>query len=300
MSSAMRQAACARQQASRQAREWLAAHTRIRGEAHEALAALAPVLLARVLHGAGAAICIGGPPGCGKSTLARLLCFLLAECGRPAVRLSLDDYYLDRRQRKRVSGRVHPLLQQRGVPGTHDWSGLMDDLDFLLAGSTARLELRVFDKSRDKPAPIAAWRTVRQPVEFVLLEGWCLGVPPQAASALVAPGNPLEAEQDPEAGWRRFVNDRLGLYHRDLAARIERYWYLAAPDWNCVVDWRWQQEQELDRQLLRDREAVAAFLQPFRRIVRHAQATAVNWASYLLQADPGHRLNIPAGLVERR
>ncbi len=34
--------------------------------------------------------------------------------------LSIDDYYLSKIERLRISQKVHPLLITRGVPGTHD------------------------------------------------------------------------------------------------------------------------------------------------------------------------------------
>lgn len=45
---------------------------------------------------------------------------LLQAQGLAAVALSLEDFYLTRQQRAEFARRVHPLVQTRGVPGTHD------------------------------------------------------------------------------------------------------------------------------------------------------------------------------------
>ena len=34
--------------------------------------------------------------------------------------VSIDDYYFSKNKRLQLSKHIHPLLQTRGVPGTHD------------------------------------------------------------------------------------------------------------------------------------------------------------------------------------
>jgi len=65
---------------------------------------------------------ISGTQGSGKSTLAALLQFLLQQNGLRVVCLSLDDFYLTRKERRQLADTVHPLLMTRGVPVTHDIS----------------------------------------------------------------------------------------------------------------------------------------------------------------------------------
>ena len=40
-------------------------------------------------------------------------------CNIDPLCISLDDYYLTKKQRNYLSKRIHPLLETRGVPGTH-------------------------------------------------------------------------------------------------------------------------------------------------------------------------------------
>jgi D-glycerate 3-kinase len=221
-----------------------------------------------------------------------MLAFLLNESGTPAILLSLDDYYLGRKDRENLAQNKHALLRQRGVPGTHDWPRLLLDFDRLRSGRGNGMRLPVFDKSRDDLAPVGDWRTVDFNPLCVIVEGWCIGTPGQDPDRLREPVNELERLEDPEARWRTLVNCHLARYRSDLVSRIGQFWYLEVPAWNQVVDWRWQQEQELAQARLRSREQTGVFLATFERIVRHMQETSAHWAGWRLQADELHRWHV--------
>jgi len=274
------------------ASQWLESHTAMPPHAARALAALVPGLLARIPRRHGTSLGIAGPPGSGKSTLARLLSFMLNESGTPTVLLSLDDYYLSRQDREALAQGRHTLLRRRGVPGTHDWQRFIRDFDCLREGDATELRLPVFDKATDDIAPRERWRAVKENPLCVLVEGWCIGAPAQDAADLTEPVNELERREDSRGIWRAYVNACLGRYCDDLAPRIGRYWYLQVPAWDCVIDWRWQQEQELAQARLHSRAETAAFLATFERIVRHMQASAAAWAECRLRADSAHRLQV--------
>ena len=278
-------------QASSAAR-WLESNAALPVAARESLARLSPVLLEQVPRGQAASLVIAGPPGSGKSTLARLLSFLLNEYGRPAVSLSLDDYYLSQRDREALARKQHPLLRQRGVPGTHDWLRLLHDIDSLRAGRTSGLKLPVFDKSTDDVAPEEQWRSIGFTPSCLIVEGWCIGAPAQDLTSLADPVNEMERFQDTSGAWRMYANTQLARYHSDLLKRTDHYWYIDVPGWNQVVDWRWRQEQELAQPRLRSREEVAGFLATFERIAGHMQETSAHWAGFRLQADTQHRLQV--------
>ena len=92
--------------------------------------------------------------------------------GVPALAMSLDDFYLGRRERARLARDVHPLLATRGVPGTHDLELIARTLGALAAAS-GREPARVprFDKGRDTRMPRARWRIVRDAPRVILFEG---------------------------------------------------------------------------------------------------------------------------------
>lgn len=235
---------------------------------------------------------LSGPPGSGKSTLARALVAQARQNGLSACLLSLDDYYLGSARRQEMAAAVHPLFRQRGVPGSHDLDRLLSDLDRIRSGPAGGLHLPVFDKSTDDRALQERWCPLDGPPGLVVLEGWCVGVPPQADEALARPVNDLEREQDPDGVWRTRVLQFWQSYHTELDRRLDQVWYIRVPDWGCVINWRWQQERELVNRNLESRTDVESFLGSFERIVIHMQESCTQWADHVLEADRDHHISL--------
>ena len=274
------------------AQRWLEANTTIDAAQRRDLAQLAPELIRRILTDRPYSIGIAGPPGCGKSTISKMLAQLLSDMDMPTLVLSLDDYYLSDKRRQQLAESVHPLFRQRGVPGTHDLEKLVSDFDRISEGDIDGLSLPVFDKSKDDRAPESAWRSVPEIPQCVFLEGWFVGAPVQAPDNLTHHVNELERTGDANGTWRRAVNDALLDFHTAFHRRLDQLWYLAAPDWQSVIDWRWRQEQDLAVKKLETREQVAAFLARFQRLVEHMRLTSTDWAALILAADRHHKMEI--------
>ena len=236
---------------------------------------------------------ISGLQGSGKSTLAQQLVSAARKRGARALALSLDDFYLGRRERRKLSRRVHPLLAQRGPPGTHDLAlacRTLDALRTMQPGDIVRVPR--FDKLADTRLPPSRWTPARERPGLIVLEGWCLGVRPQSAQALISPVNQREREQDPDGRWRRWCNDALADYAA-LWQRLDWLCWLKAPDFDIVRDWRWQQECRLQqaqpgRQAM-DRAQVERFVLAFERISRHAQDTLAGIADEVIELDAQRR-----------
>ncbi|MCB1567895.1 MAG: kinase [Xanthomonadales bacterium] len=241
------------------------------------------------LERAGAPFVLGvsGLQGSGKSTLARQL--LDAASPHAAVCVSLDDVYLSRAARLTLARTQHPLLATRGVPGTHDVALLMRVLDELPRASVLRpVRLPRFDKGRDDTLQPSAWPSVDQPPRLIVLEGWCLGVPAQADAALIEPINALEAEEDRDGRWRRYVNAQLRAAYAELWQRVDHWVVLQAPDFEVVSRWRDQQERALrERQAPQamDTQALARFIAHYERLSRHALAVLPERADTLVRLD---------------
>ena len=72
---------------------------------------------------------IAGSQGAGKSTLAKIFKLVLENVYKKKVMLlSIDDYYLSKNRRNKLSKNIHPLLITRGVPGTHDIVALKNNI----------------------------------------------------------------------------------------------------------------------------------------------------------------------------
>lgn len=217
---------------------------------------------------------IGGSQGSGKTTLARGLrlalhhCFAVSSCI-----LSLDDFYRPREEREQLAEQVHPLLVTRGVPGTHDVDLLMETLDALSTADSQRVtRLPAFDKGRDTRVADGSFQG--RP-GIILVEGWCLGARPESESALAEPLNELEASEDPDGTWRRYVNEQLAGPYQDLFGRLDRLFFLRAPGWDEVREWRLRQEAKLIQQQgddyrghLDEGEAFERFMAHYERLTR--------------------------------
>ena len=108
---------------------------------------------------------ISGPVGAGKSTIAGAVSESLANVGIRAVALSLDDFYLSRRERDRRG------IAWRAAPGSHDLDLMVRTLAAVQEGS-APLVVPRFDMSRDDRS---ADETFDEAPGVVVFEGWILG-----------------------------------------------------------------------------------------------------------------------------
>lgn len=272
---------------------WLAQNAVLSAANRHSLAETVSRLVTRTDTDRKTTIGISGAPGSGKSTLSRTFVHCLNEMGITACLLSLDDYYLDRPGRERMAQDVHPLFRQRGVPGTHEIRRLKRDHDRIRAGEIEGLQLPVFDKSKDNRLPASQWKSLESAPQIIVIEGWCIGAAPQETSELDHPANDMERLQDTEGTWRKAVSKAWQHMYSDLDSRLDQVWYIRVPDWDCVVDWRWQQEQDLAQKNLQNRLEVMHFLARFERIVRHMQNSSSEWADLVLETDREHNVRLP-------
>lgn len=243
---------------------------------------------------------INGAQGTGKSTLARGLAQMLEEtfdCS--TVNLSLDDFYLTRAQRQSQADAIHPLLMTRGVPGTHDIAMAQEIIDRLQhAAPGDPVAIPRFDKSRDDRMPADGWPVVTRQPDIIVLEGWCVGTPPQDETALQYPANRMEAEDDRDGRWRSHVNRQLREVYQPLFRRLDRLIMLKAPSFHAVYEWRCLQEDRLAARLntpvddselkLMDREGIRRFLQHYERLTRHALRVLPPRADLVLHLNARH------------
>lgn len=188
---------------------------------------------------------INGCQGSGKSTLTDYLAsYLRTKYQVNVVIMSLDDFYLPSEKRKQLSQDIHPLLITRGVPGTHDITALKSVLA-QLQNHEIGFSIPRFNKATDEPYPENKWTLIEKPVDIVLLEGWCWGVPPQTEDQLQSPVNELELQHDQHGLWRNYVNDQLKKNYQPLYQKMDFWLALQAPSFDCVYQWRLEQEQKL-------------------------------------------------------
>jgi len=238
---------------------------------------------------------IAGGQGSGKSTLAKLLKNILEENSKHKSSrlnitvLSLDDFYLTKQERTKLSNDIHPLLCTRGVPGTHDISLAIKTIELLLFDnkqqSISQLKTPKFDKSRDDRFPESEWDVSETPVDLIILEGWCLASRAQSKKELEIPINRLEKEKDSEGVWRQYANTCLANQYTKLWGKIDKLIFLQIPSFDIVYQWRLKQEEKLaekskgkgkgkgkahDEALkIMDGESIQEFIQHFERLTKH-------------------------------
>lgn len=232
-------------------------------------------------------LAISGLQGSGKSTLATQLVHAARQRGLAAAQLSIDDVYLTRAQRRLLAAQVHPLLATRGPPGTHDVDLALRLMARIKAGATTQLPR--FDKLADDRAPVSEWETIPAPLDLLVFEGWCLGVPAQPEHQLDAPINALEAEQDADGRWRHWCNHALATAYTPLWQTFDRLWFLQPPAFSIVAQWRWQQEQAMQaaapHRNAMSQAQVERFVQFYERISRHALRMLPDHADRIIALD---------------
>ncbi len=241
---------------------------------------------------------INGAQGTGKSTLADYIREYLAVAhDRSTVILSIDDLYLTLAERQALAKDVHPLLVTRGVPGTHDV-----ELGLSIIGSLKSLEqgqsmlVPRFDKSIDDRFAESGWTQVSDPLDLIILEGWCVGSKSVVDDELLQPINDLETDEDPSGTWRSYVNQQLTEIYPPLFEMLDALVFMSAPDFDCVLRWRTEQEGKLAAGTSGRKTAVMTdsqierFIQHYERITRQNLASLTTRADVRLELGQSHQV----------
>ena len=242
---------------------------------------------------------INGAQGSGKSTVSDLIVEALEKLHKlKACTLSIDDFYLTKAERHELAKTVHPMLETRGVPGTHDVELALDVLETLKQQKP--LKLPRFHKALDDRAPECDFTPVDGTVDVVILEGWCVGAVPQQAEALEPAVNTLEANEDADGLWRKFVNKNLSESYQTLFSKLDVLIMLKAPSFDCVYNWRVEQETRLRAKLesegksttaLMDAAQIERFIQFYQRLTDHLIATLPEHSDYVFEMDSERKIH---------
>ena len=244
---------------------------------------------------------INGCQGSGKSTLASFAVDVFRELyQKNAVALSIDDFYLTIEERKKLARDKHPLFLTRGVPGTHDLT-LANTTITALKNGLVPVKVPRFDKAFDDRADEAHWTEVSLPVDVIILEGWCVGAVAQPEKDLLAPVNELEEFEDRSGIWRNYVNQQLANGYAEFFSQIDLYMMLKAPSFNCVYQWRLEQEEKLKQSLdtsLRNKkdyrvmspQQIKRFIQYYQRVTEHNLETLPQMAQVVYSMDSDRQI----------
>lgn len=244
---------------------------------------------------------VNGAQGAGKSTFCELLKLVLEEkFGKKVASWSIDDLYLSRKERKRLSEEVHPLLMTRGVPGTHDVKMGLEIINSLRnADENTVTMIPRFNKAIDDVYPKSEWTKFVGKPDVVLFDGWCIDATAQDDSELITPINELEATEDKDCVWRRYVNDQLKTDYKDLFDTLNFLVMLQIPSYDKVFEWRNLQEEKLrianqgkEATHIMTSDQVKRFIAHYERITRHILSEMPERADMLFKVNDNHRLYI--------
>ena len=184
---------------------------------------------------------IAGPQGSGKTTLAKLIKIILQKIYKKKVMLlSIDDYYLSKIKRIKLSKKIHPLLITRGVPGTHDIKKLKKHVNQFLQNKFP-IKTLAFDKLKDD---VSSKRTIIKKADIFLLEGWCCGSKPMTNKYLYKNINDLELKFDKNNKWREYYNNFLKKEYYEVFSKFDNKIYIKPPSFTHVLNWRYNQEKQ--------------------------------------------------------
>ena len=183
---------------------------------------------------------ISGSQGVGKSFLSQLIKKVIERTSLQQVMLlSIDDYYLSKKNRYQLASKVHPLLLTRGVPGTHDIKKIKEHIK-QFNKKKFPIITPTFNKLKDD---ISKKTTTFNKADILILEGWCCGAKPIAKNYLHRNLNNIEKRFDKNFKWRNYYNIKLKMEYQKIFNSFDKIIYLQPPSFQSVLKWRYAQEK---------------------------------------------------------
>ena len=242
---------------------------------------------------------LAGGQGTGKTTIASIISLILTKYFKLKVfKISIDDFYKTRNERKKISKSIHPLLMIRGVPGTHDYKIIYEFFKKIKNKKFTKFRLPKFDKSKDERYNKKLWYKINSKPDIIIFEGWCVGAKSQKNSELIKSINSLEKISDQNYVWRKYVNLQLKKNYKNLFRQIDEIIYLKANNFKMLQKWRIKQEKALwlkskNKRSLRimNRGDIINFMQTYQRITQNMFKDAPKYASIVMKLNSNHQIN---------
>ena len=234
---------------------------------------------------------LSGSQGSGKSTLAKLLKLVIEKYyTKKVMLLSIDDYYLCKNQRLKLSKKIHPLLLTRGVPGTHDIKALKYHIN-QFQNQNFPISTPIFNKLKDD---ISKKRKVIHNAQILLLEGWCCGSMPIANQYLFKNINSLENTYDKNTNWRKYYNSLLRNEYKSVFSLFEKKIYIKAPSFKYVLKWRYAQEKnnasKSNNNKIMNKPILQEFIQHYEKLTKWMMLTMPAKTDMLIKIDSSQKI----------
>ena len=241
---------------------------------------------------------LAGGQGTGKTTISTIIKIILEKYFKLNVfKISIDDFYKTRKERSKLSKKVHPMLMTRGVPGTHDVKMMLDFFKNIKRKNFNGMKLPNFNKAIDDRFPLKYWHKIKQRPDVIIFEGWCVGAKPELSKTLKKPINSLEKLKDKRVVWRYYVNQQLKNKYKALYSQLNCIIYLKAENFNLLQKWRIKQEHKLRLKTkektshkIMNKEAIINFMQTYQRITQNMFKKMPRYASIILNLNAKHQI----------
>tara|TARA_B100000579_G_scaffold363375_1_gene321905 strand:+ start:787 stop:1716 length:930 start_codon:yes stop_codon:yes gene_type:complete len=241
---------------------------------------------------------LAGGQGTGKTTISSILKIILTKYFRLNVfKISIDDLYKTRKDRIRLSKKIHPLLMTRGVPGTHDINFIFDLIKKTKQKSFKNQRLPKFNKAIDDRLKKKSWYVVKKIPDIIIFEGWCVGARAEGNVTLKKSINPLERKEDKNLKWRKFVNDQLKTKYKKLFSKLDCLLFLKASSFQILQSWRLKQESLLKlnsknkaNSKVMSKNEVLKFMQTYQRITQNMFKFTPKYSSIVLNLNRNHQI----------
>ncbi len=248
-------------------------------------------IINNIYHSKNNKFILSGSQGSSKSTLAKLLKLVIEKYYKKKVMLlSIDDYYLSKNQRLKLSKKIHPLLLTRGVPGTHDIQMLKYHIN-QFKNQNFPINTPTFNKLKDD---ISKKRKVIKNAEILLLEGWCCGSAPIANNYLFKNINILENIFDKNKNWRKYYNSLLRNEYNSVFSLFDKQIYIQAPSFKYVLNWRYVQEKsnayKSNNTEFMNKTDLHKFIQHYEKLTKWMMKTMPNKADIILKVDENQKI----------
>ena len=241
---------------------------------------------------------LAGGQGSGKTTISSILTLILQKYFKLKVfKISIDDFYKTRKDRKLLSKNKHSLLMTRGVPGTHDVDLMLKFFKKVKSKRFKNLTVPKFNKAIDDRYKKSLWYKIKSKPDVIIFEGWCVGAKAQKVNQLKKPINPLEKVYDQSIKWRSYVNNQLKTKYNTLFKQLDGLLYLKAKNFSLLRNWRLKQERKLWVQTKNKKNLkimnsgdVINFMQTYQRITENMFKKMPKYASIILNLNSNHQI----------
>ena len=234
----------------------------------------------------------GGSQGIGKSSFINIISKTIEKFyNKRILLLSLDNYYLSKKQRLLLSEKKHKLLITRGVPGTHDIEKLVKNIN-QFNKEKYPITIPLFDKLTDDKSKSIKMKTK---FDILFLEGWCCGSSEIPKKILYKNINNLEKIKDPKYQWRNFYNNKLKMEYKKLFKLFDELIFLKTSSFDNVFKWRFKQEkynQSKNKKSKRmSADEIKIFIQHYEKLTKWMLKDLNKKAQIVIKFEKNHKIS---------